>query len=112
VRFITELRPKTVIKDDAIPTILASASFPTFVTINVTDFWRRIPASPNCCVVCIALEDRRTGDLPALLRRVLALPSLATKDPRMGKVIRVSHTDVVFYGVGGGSTPNSVPLPS
>ena len=39
VRFITELRPSTVIKDDAIPSILRLERDATFVTINESDFW-------------------------------------------------------------------------
>ena len=35
---ITDLRPHTVIKDDAIPLLLQQQSQPTFVTINVPDF--------------------------------------------------------------------------
>ncbi len=38
VCFITDLRPNTVIKDDAIPQLLQQANQPTFVTINVNDF--------------------------------------------------------------------------
>jgi len=46
VRFIIDLRPGTVIKDDAIPALLREQSLPTFVTINVRDFWRKVePAS-------------------------------------------------------------------
>ncbi len=35
---ITQLRPETVIRDDAIPMLLRAARQPTFVTINVSDF--------------------------------------------------------------------------
>jgi hypothetical protein len=38
VRFITELRAGTVIKDDAIPSILCLEREATFVTINESDF--------------------------------------------------------------------------
>ena len=38
VRFINELRPHTVIKDDAIPKLLRQQSQPTFVTINERTF--------------------------------------------------------------------------
>lgn len=39
ILFITDLRPHTVIKDDAIPGLLRQQSQPTFVTIN----WKNHP---------------------------------------------------------------------
>lgn len=44
---ITQLRPGTVIEDDAIPLLLRAVRQPTFVTINVEDFWCRLPADPR-----------------------------------------------------------------
>jgi len=41
---VKQLRPGTVIKDEAIPLLLRRLKQPTFVTINDTDFWRRVPA--------------------------------------------------------------------
>jgi hypothetical protein len=38
VQFIMDLRPNTVIKDDAIPELLRQQSQSTFVTINEKDF--------------------------------------------------------------------------
>ena len=54
---ITQLRPSTVILDEAIPMLLRAVSRPTFVTINIADFWRRL--APD----------------PPVLRRVLCYPS-------------------------------------
>ncbi len=42
VLFITDLRPGTIIKDDAIPALLRRQQQPTFVTINERDFWRKV----------------------------------------------------------------------
>jgi hypothetical protein len=42
VRLITDLRPGTVIKDDATPALLRREARPTFVTINEADFWRKV----------------------------------------------------------------------
>ena len=39
-RRITSLRPGTVIKDDVIPDLLAQEKQPTFVTMNIKDFWK------------------------------------------------------------------------
>jgi len=47
VIFITELRPATVIKDEAIPTLLRQQRSPTFVTINATDFWCTVAIDPH-----------------------------------------------------------------
>jgi len=40
VLVVTQLRPGSVIKDEAIPTLLRQVKQPTFVTINHADFWR------------------------------------------------------------------------
>jgi len=52
VLFITDLRPATIIKDDAIPTLLRLQRAPTFVTINESDFWRRVAIDRHFGVVC------------------------------------------------------------
>ena len=70
---ITQLRPHTVILDEAIPLLLRAVSRPTFVTINVADFWRRLTPDPRFCIVCCAVPHTRAQEVPELLRRVLAL---------------------------------------
>ena len=57
VQFITELRPHTVIKDDAIPMLLRQQPQPTFVTINERDFWQRVAGDPRYCLVCFVWSD-------------------------------------------------------
>jgi hypothetical protein len=42
VLFITDLRPGTVIKDDAIPLLLRQQYQATFVSINETDFRQKV----------------------------------------------------------------------
>lgn len=49
VVIIKQLRPATVIKDEVIPSLLCQAKHPTFVTINHTDFWRRVRAARSYC---------------------------------------------------------------
>ena len=68
VRSLTTLRPNTVIKDEAIPTVLRRVRQPTFVTTNVADFWRRVPAHSQYSIVCVALPSERLHELPPLLR--------------------------------------------
>lgn len=44
VCYIIDLDPGAVIKDEAIPVYLQQLRRATFVTTNVTDFWRRVRA--------------------------------------------------------------------
>jgi hypothetical protein len=98
VRFITELRPGTIIKDDAIPTLLRECSRATFLTINEADFWRRVAIDERFCVICFALPDSRVREIPALLRMVFHLPEFRTKARWMGWVLRVTRDRVSYYG--------------
>ena len=97
VCFITDLRPDTVIKDDAIPRLLQQENQPTFVTINESDFWRRMAISGQFCVVCFALPDSRAREIPQRLRRLFDNPPFDTKQKRMGKMIRVAEKEVSYY---------------
>ena len=94
---ITTLRPKTIIKDDAISVLLRAAPRPTFVTINVTDFWRVIPAEPHFCVICIELPAKHVLAIPDWLRRFFHLPQFKTKAARMGKVVRLRPNRMEYY---------------
>jgi hypothetical protein len=97
VRFVTELRPNSVIKDDNIPTLLGEQRQPTFVTIDERDFWQKIAIDPRFCMVCFALSDSQAKAIPPLLRRLLRHPAFRTKAQRMGKAIRVTSTSVSYY---------------
>jgi hypothetical protein len=94
---ITDLRPSTVIKDEAIPALLRQQHQATFVTINEHDFWRKVAANRRFCVVCIAVPDSRVSEIPELLRAVFRLPAFRTKARRMGTVLRVTTETVSFY---------------
>lgn len=97
VRFIIDLRPGTVIKDEAIPMLLEHESEPTFVTINETDFWKRVAISEHFCVVCVSLTDARVAEIPGLLQRLLRHPDFRTKAGRMGRVVRVTGAGASYY---------------
>ena len=97
VRSVTMLRAHTLIKDDVIPTLLQSVRQPTFVTTNVTDFWPHVPAHARYCIVCVALPNERLQALSSLLRQLLRLPEFNTKAKRMGKVIRMSPNQLLYY---------------
>jgi hypothetical protein len=97
VILIKELRPGTVIKDEAIPSLLRKVKQPTFVTINTADFWRRVPAERSYCVVCLRLTTEQIDVLPDYLRRLLKSPEFKTKNARMGKVILGSARGIQYY---------------
>ena len=94
---ITPLRPDTVILDEAIPMLLRAVSRPTFVTINVADFWRRLAPDPRFCIVCCAVPHTRVQEVPDLLRRALALEQFRTRSRRLGKIMRVSPQHIQYY---------------
>ena len=97
VCFIMDLRPNTVVKDDAIPRLLQQESQPTFVTINESDFWRKTAITDQFCMVCFALPDSRAREIPTRLRRLFDHPLFDTKKKRMGKMIRVAEKEVSYY---------------
>jgi len=94
---ITQLRPQTVIRDDAIPMLLHAARRPTFVTINVLDFWRRIRPDPRFSIVCVAVPHTQALEVPALVRRLFRLAPFRTQHQRLGTVVRVSVQQVQYY---------------
>ncbi len=79
VRFITDLRPGTVIKDEAIPVLLERAQEPTFVTINEADFWQKVAITNRFCVVCLALPDSRAAETATFMQRLLRRAEYRTK---------------------------------
>ncbi|MBI3653754.1 MAG: hypothetical protein HY231_22200 [Acidobacteria bacterium] len=97
VFLIQELRPYTVIKDEAIPALLRKAKKPTFITINHSDFWRKCPAHQAYCIVCLKLSAEDYEGIPLLLRHLFQLPEFRTKKSRMGKVALVSRRLIQFY---------------
>ena len=97
VLFIIDLRPNTIIKDEAIPELLRQQSRPTFVTINERDFWRTAAGDHRYCVICFALPDSRANAISASLRALLRRPEFRTKARRMGKVIRVTDREISYY---------------
>ena len=98
---MTALRPGSVIKDEAVTVLLCTVRQPTFVTINVADFWRRIPAHARYCTVAVDVPAERTWAVPGLLRRFLRLPEFATKSSRLGRIVRITPHRVEFYGQDG-----------
>jgi len=94
---VINLRPGSLVKDDVIPALLHKAVQPTFVTINVTDFWKKIRPHKNFCVVTVALIQDEIDEMPQLLRRLFRLREFKTKALRMGKVIHVTQNHIDYY---------------
>jgi len=99
VTFIKKLRLKTLIDDDAIPSLLQQVKQPTFVAINWTDFWKVMPADNHFCIICFTMEIEEVAEISALLRQVLKLARFKTKNSRMGLVVRVTKNLVQYYRV-------------
>jgi hypothetical protein len=97
VVFITELRPGTIIKDEAIPLLLRRQSSPTFLTINESDFWRKVAIDRHFCVICFPLPDSQANAIPELLRGVFRNQPFRIKTARMGKVLRVTRETISYY---------------
>lgn len=98
---VTQLRPGSLIKDDAIPSLLHGVRHPTFVTINVTDFWGRVRPDERYCIVCVEVPHHRIPEVPGLVRRLFRLPEFGIRAQRLGKVIRITASGVWFYQVHG-----------
>jgi hypothetical protein len=94
---VVTLRPGTVIKDEAIPGLLLTATQPTFVTINTADFWRKAQPHQAYCIVTIALPKERVQQVSHFLRRFFRLAAFRTRAFRMGKVIRLSQDRIEYY---------------
>ena len=97
---IKSLRIKTLVKDEAIPTLLRTIKQPTFITTNVSDFWRKMPTHHAYCIICFDLPNERIVEIPRLLRGVLRFAEFKTKAARMGKILHVRHHRIDYYAVG------------
>jgi hypothetical protein len=100
VCFITDLRPNSIIKDEAIPMLLRKEAQPTFITINERDFWRKVAISEYFCIVFFNLPDSRASEISLLLRNLFRHPEFNIKAKRMGKVIRIADSNVSYYSTG------------
>lgn len=93
-----DLRPATLIKDNGITMLLSKAKEPTFVTINVDDFWLKLRANRRYCIIALDLNSaqakKETSDW---LRKLLLLPQFRTKSARMGHVIYARPSRIEYY---------------
>jgi hypothetical protein len=94
---IITLRPKSVIKDEAIPVLLREVPQPTFVTINIDDFWRKVEPHKSYCLINVDLPKERVGEISDLLRHLFRLPNFKTKASRMGKIVHLTPNHIEYY---------------
>jgi hypothetical protein len=90
VVFVTELRPGTIIKDEAVPSLLRRQRHSAFVTIDVDHFWRKIAIDELFCVVCFNVRDQEAHRIPPLLKLLFHNTNFRTKRQRAGHVFRVN----------------------
>jgi hypothetical protein len=93
---LTVLRPRTHVLDDAVPELLRRARLPSFATINVNDFWRRMAPDDHFAILCFSLVHTQSRMIPWLLRRLFATDPFQTRRNRVGKIARVSHQQVQY----------------
>ena len=98
-RFLREVRPGSVVKDDRVPVVLRALRTPTFISIDA-GFYRRTGRDHRYCILFFALRSDEQDAIPALLRRLLRLPEFRTRAARMGKVARVSRDHVSWWQIG------------
>jgi len=99
IKLIKSLRPRTLVKDDVIPTLLQHVKQPTFVTINWPDFWHHASADKRYCIISFALILKHIDKIPEQLRWIFKLESFQAKAGRMGKVVRVTKELLQYYQV-------------
>jgi hypothetical protein len=97
VYYVTDLQPGALIKDERVPRLLLQCKGATFVTTNVVDFWRRIPAHAQYGIICLLVTNERLREVPQLLHQLLRRPEFKTRAARIGKVIRVSQKQIQYY---------------
>lgn len=97
---VMDLRPATLIKDDGIPTLLSKVKQPTFVTINVDDFWLKFRANRHYCIVALPLTNVQAKHETSIwLRKLFLLPEFRTRSARMGQIIYARSSRVEYYGL-------------
>lgn len=89
---IKEARRLTHIDDEDIPSVLHHLKDPTFVTINWTDFWKKLRPHSAFCLICLKLPLNKVLETPLALRHVLR--QFPTKKERLGKILLVGRDAV------------------
>lgn len=98
-RYVRDIRPGEIVKDDRILSVLRTLRTPTFVT-NDDWFWKRGHCDARYCIVYLALRGSQQYQAPDLLRRLLRLPEFRTRATRMGTVVWLSRDHVSWWRLG------------
>lgn len=93
------LRPATLVKDEAISSLLQKVNHPTFITINDNDFWKITRPHHKFCLVAFAMPKECIFEIPEMLRTFFRLPEFRTKAQRMGKIVRIRPQRAEYYGM-------------
>ena len=96
VQRLRDIRPGEVIKDERVPMILRELRQPTFVTIDMA-FWARRLCDLRYCIVCFPLRNDEQQLIPGMLRQLLRLPEFHSKAQRMGTVIQVGAHQIRYW---------------
>ena len=99
VTYLRELRPGEVVKDDRVPSILREVGQTTFVTLDV-GFWRAELCDSRYAILFFPFKDEQQPTIPALVRRLFRLAPFQTRQTRVGKVARVSPSEILFWSRG------------
>ncbi len=99
VQRLRDVHPNEVIKDERVPVILRELRQPTFVTIDMA-FWSRRLCDVRYCIVCFPLRNDEQHLIPGMLRQLLRLPEFHSKAQRMGKVIQVGAHQTRYWKSG------------
>jgi len=108
---VESLKPGEVLKDDRLLQVLTHLNKPTLITID-EDFWDRRYLDRRYCLLYFALPEGQQRHIPILLRRLLRLRPFKTKAARMGKVARITFTQVSFWQLGSNNLCTFVWLPT
>ena len=95
-RLLHQVRPGEHVLDERVPAILRTLKQPTFITIDV-HFWDRRLRHPDYAILYFVLRDDEQDQLPGLLRTLFRRVEFRTRSRRMGKVSRVSHTHIDWW---------------
>lgn len=82
-------------KDDELIPMLHQLPRPTFFTLDI-DFYKRRLCHQKYCLVYLDIKDELVAEF---VRRVLRHPEFSTKAKRMGCVIRVSPSGLTVWRV-------------
>ncbi|MBM3236622.1 hypothetical protein FJZ31_10025 [Candidatus Poribacteria bacterium] len=70
---------------------------PTFITKDCKDFYKRQRLDKRYCIICV---DVHRTEFVNVVRKIFRHPLFNTAAKRMGKVIKVTSTQISYFEVG------------